>query len=298
MKIALMFSGQGSQYPEMGVDFITSDLIEVFEKIYGYNPLDALKNNNGELSQTLYVQPLMILCEIAILKAYKEKYKFDGVLGFSLGEFSAYYASGVLSLEDVFKIVKHRSIFMQEEALKTKGAMAAVLNLDPSKIQELIRNGFDGVQIANYNSKTQVVISGSVDSIDKMTPILLEKGAKRVIKLNVAGAFHSKMMENAGSNLYEKIKEYKSMNMDIPIYLNTTAKPLTSILDVHKEIRKQVSNSVLFYQTIENMINDGYDCFIEIGPGTVLSNLVKKNYDALVFNLDKKTDLNNLEGVL
>lgn len=301
MKTAIMFSGQGSQYANMGLDVLSKDKDKVLlaNEILGFDVIAALKNENEELSNTKYTQPLMVLVSILLFDSFREKNDYDFLLGFSLGEYSALYAAGIYSFSDILKIVKYRSEIMEEAASKNPGKMAAVINFDYEILNEVvndINNNEDKiVTIANYNSKKQLVISGNNLGVDLTIEKLKELGARRVIPLNVSGGFHSILMKDASNLLYDYLKGFNKNPNQKPLYLNTTANALV-FDDLEKELKRQMYQSVKFYQTIENLINEGVLRFIEIGPGKVLKNLVQKNYDNLeVLNIENINDLKSLE---
>src|SRR5690554_664571 len=301
MKTAIMFSGQGSQYANMGLDVLSKDKDKVLlaNEILGFDVIAALKNENEELSNTKYSQTLMVLVSILLFDSFREKNDYDFLLGFSLGEYSALYAAGIYSFSDILKIVKYRSEIMEEAASKNPGKMAAVINFDYEILNEVvndINNNEDKiVTIANYNSKKQLVISGNNLGVDLTIEKLKELGARRVIPLNVSGGFHSILMKDASNLLYDYLKGFNKNPNQKPLYLNTTANALV-FDDLEKELKRQMYQSVKFYQTIENLINEGVLRFIEIGPGKVLKNLVQKNYDNLeVLNIENINDLKSLE---
>src|SRR5690554_3781502 len=303
MKTAIMFSGQGSQYANMGLDVLSldknKDKVLLANEILGFDVIAALKNENEELSNTKYTQPLMVLVSILLFDSFREKNDYDFLLGFSLGEYSALYAAGIYSFSDILKIVKYRSEIMEEAASKNPGKMAAVINFDYEILNEVvndINNNEDKiVTIANYNSKKQLVISGNNLGVDLTIEKLKELGARRVIPLNVSGGFHSILMKDASNLLYDYLKGFNKNPNQKPLYLNTTANALV-FDDLEKELKRQMYQSVKFYQTIENLINEGVLRFIEIGPGKVLKNLVQKNYDNLeVLNIENINDLKSLE---
>jgi [acyl-carrier-protein] S-malonyltransferase len=306
MKLGLVFSGQGSQYQGMAIDLIESNpefygLINQANEILGYDILKILRGENQELSQTLYVQPAILMHSILAFSAFKKlNVRPSGVLGFSLGEYSALYASDVFCLIDIIGLIKKRAELMQEATIKYPGKMAAILNADLNIIKEAIhlasKNGV--VDIANYNSPVQHVISGESACVDFVIQYLKEQGVKRVIELSVSGAFHSKLMRESGDLLYQYLKKLEVKPPTYPIYLNSTAKPLV-FEELFNEMKKQIQSSVYFEQSIINMKNDGFTHFIEIGPGKVLTGLIKKIDPLLeVFNLEKQSDLNILEGWL
>lgn len=303
MKTAIMFSGQGSQYPLMGIELVKLEKninkIKKAEEILNFKIEDVLKNKNNELSQTKYVQPLMVLVSILLYDEFIINNKVDGLLGFSLGEYSALYASGIYDFETIIKLVKVRSELMEEASDLNPGKMVAVLNFDLTKLEEIvnsINNNEDSiVTIANYNSKSQLVISGNDKGVNKVVDILKTLNVRRVIPLKVSGGFHSKLMFDSSEKLHKYLLTLNKNDNNIPLYLNTTANKL-NINELENELKKQMYSPVLFYQSIEQMIKDGYTNFIEIGPGKVLSNLVKRNYKNInVSNIDNYNDLKKWE---
>ncbi|CCV64670.1 Malonyl CoA-(acyl-carrier-protein) transacylase [Alteracholeplasma palmae J233] len=300
MKKAIVFSGQGSQFTNMGKEFLTSHMVEIANKVLGYDVLEILENKNNELNDTYYTQPMIALVSIAIYDKCKAYIDADAFLGFSLGEYVALYASGIYDFETILKIVKKRSELMQKASVGNKGKMAAVINLD----ETIIKNICDSISeqlnevlvIANYNSKNQIVISGTYDAIELASQKLKEAGAKRVITLNVSGAFHSPLMKQAGKELKEYLSRIPQITTTKSVYLNTTAMPLNQN-ELLERLEEQIQSPVYFYQSIEQMIKDGYTHFIEMGPGTVLSQLIKKNYpEVMVNNIEKIEDFINLRG--
>lgn len=301
MKVALMFSGQGSQYPNMGLDFFEANLDKVkkAEAILGFDVLEALKNENDELKKTSYTQLLMTLMMTLIYDEIKDLVKVSGTLGFSLGEYSALYAAGIYDFETLLKLVLYRSSLMDEASRNYPGKMVAVLNANVSDLENIVSNLSSNyiITIANYNAKGQHVLSGEEKAIDLAIEAVKSLGVRRVVPLNVSGGFHSLLMDDASKKLNAYLKTLNKMEPHIPLYLNTTAKPLT-INQLESELTKQIKSPVLFYQTIEQMINDGFTHFIEIGPGNVLTNLVKRNYDVNVINIENREDFKKLEEFL
>ena len=305
-KLALVFAGQGSQYQGMGLDYIeNSPLFKEKEltasKILGFNIKDVLQSDDGKLNETKYAQPLILFSSILGYETFKTlNVEPDAVLGFSLGEYSALYASNIFTFENIMKIISKRSLFMQECAIQNPGKMAAILGLTKEVVDDVCKVASrDGVVIsANYNSPIQVVISGENNALYKAMELAKEMGAKRVVELNVSGAFHSPLMHHAAEELYQYLNSIDYQEPKYPIYMNTTAKPLES-KNLYQEMKKQIESPVYFEQSIKNMIEDGITHFIEIGPGKVLSGLIKKiDINCEVTNLDKFADLDNLKGWL
>jgi len=305
-KLGLVFSGQGSQYAGMGLDFIElNPLLKEKEllasKLLGYDVRDVLTSTDGRLNETRYTQPMILLSTIFAFETFKLlNVKVDLVTGFSLGEYSAFYASEIFNFEQVIQLIDQRSRFMQECALQHPGKMAAILGLPSSEVEIICKEvTSEGIVLcANYNSPIQTVISGDEKAVMKAIELSKQKGAKRAVELNVSGAFHSPLMKDAGDQLYHYVKMIPYQDPIYPVYLNTTAEPL-DINDLYQAMKKQIQSPVYFEQTINNMKQKGVTHFIEIGPGTVLSGLIKKiDINIEVTNLNKATDLELLKGWL
>ncbi|MBD5106330.1 MAG: ACP S-malonyltransferase [Lachnospiraceae bacterium] len=303
-KIAFMFPGQGAQYVGMGKDFYDTIPLcrEVFEKAGKASGLDVEKlcfEENEQINITEYTQIAMLAAEVAMLKALEEKgIKPDVTGGLSLGEYGALVASGVMSEEDVFKVVRKRGIYMQE-AVPTGGAMVAVLGLDTKVIEETC-DSIDGmVTIANYNCPGQIVITGEEKAVKEAMDKLTEAGAKRCVPLKVSGPFHSPLLTGAGEKLAKELEEVTIQDIAIPYIANVTADYVTSKEEVKPLLQKQVSSSVKWQQTIELMIKDGVTTFIEIGPGKTLTGFMRKiNRDVQVLNVEKVEDLEKVVEAL
>lgn len=303
-KIAFMFPGQGAQYVGMGKDFYDTIPLcrEVFEKASKASGLDVEKlcfEENEQINITEYTQIAMLAAEVAMLKALEEKgIKPDVTGGLSLGEYGALVASGVMSEEDVFKVVRKRGIYMQE-AVPTGGAMVAVLGLDTKVIEEIC-DSIDGmVTIANYNCPGQIVITGEEKAVKEAMEKLTEAGAKRCVPLKVSGPFHSPLLTGAGEKLAKELEEVTIGDIAIPYIANVTADYVASKEEVKPLLQKQVSSSVKWQQTIELMIKDGVTTFIEIGPGKTLTGFMRKiNRDVQVLNVEKVEDLEKVVEAL
>jgi [acyl-carrier-protein] S-malonyltransferase len=304
-KLGIVFAGQGSQYIGMGLDFAshnkeTGSKLNLASQILGYDAHKLLASDQGEMNQTIYTQPLMLLSTIFAFDELKKlNVDISGVLGFSLGEYSAFYAAEVFSFEQLLTIVKHRALYMDQCASDKPGKMAAIIGLNASDVSDICESINEGIlTCANYNSPIQTVISGEEKAVLLACEKCKEKGAKRAMVLNVSGAFHSPLMEEAGKKLSHFIKDIDYHNPKYPIYMNTTASPL-DVSSLKNEMEKQIYSPVLFTQSIEEMVKDGFTHFIEVGPGTVLSGLIKKiNVNLEVANLSKLEDLEHLKGWL
>lgn len=296
-KTAFIFPGQGAQYPGMGKDFYNS--FEESRWIYdlagtaaGLDVKELCFEENDRLNITEYTQIAMLATEVAILKAAMAKgLKADVCAGLSLGEYGALAAAEVMAPVDLFKIIRKRGIFMQE-AYPVGGAMTAVLGMEADKIEEICEQTEGIVSIANYNCPGQIVITGEKDAVDRASEKLKNEGAKRCIPLNVSGPFHSKLLENAGEKLGNELRGINIKNPVIPYICNVDAAYVTDSSRIKELLAKQVSSPVRWQQSVELMIKDGVDTFIEIGPGKTLSGFIRKTDKSVrTFNIDTTEDL-------
>lgn len=296
-KTAFMFPGQGAQYIGMGKEFydVFPMCREIFEKAGKAAGLDVVSlcfEENEQIHITEYTQIAMVTVEVAILKALEEKgIKADVAAGLSLGEYGALVASGALAMEDAFALVRKRGIYMQE-AVPEGGAMTAVLGLDTDTIEKICEDTEGIVSVANYNCPGQTVITGEAAAVLTAAEKCGQAGAKRCIPLKVSGPFHSPMLAGAGEKLGKELEHVEIHPISIPYIANVTADYVTDAKDVKPLLKKQVSSSVKWQQTIERMIADGVDTFIEIGPGKTLSGFMRKiNREVRVYNVEKPADL-------
>ena len=296
-RIAFIFPGQGAQYCGMGKDFYeqTETGRKVFDRaseLLGFSVPELCFTENDRLDITEYTQAAMVTTSIAMMDVLKEHgVKPDVTAGLSLGEYCALAAASVMSKDDAITTVRQRGILMQEAVPAGVGAMAAILALDAAKIEEVL-GGIEDVQIANYNCPGQIVISGKKEAVEKANEALLAAGAKRAIMLNVSGPFHSDMLQGAGEKLGAVLEGVAIHQPAIPYVANVTASYVTSADEVKPLLEKQVSSSVRWQQSVETMIADGVDTFIEIGPGWTLAGFMKKiSRDVKVFNIEKLEDV-------
>lgn len=300
-KIAFIFPGQGAQTCGMGKDFYehTETGRKVFDKatkLLGFSVPELCFEPNDRLDITEYTQAAMVTASIAMMKVLEENgVKPDVAAGLSLGEYCALAAAGVMSEEDAITTVRQRGIFMQEEVPAGEGAMAAILALDAAVIEEVTAD-MDGVWIANYNCPGQIVISGRLEAVAQAAEQLKAAGAKRVLPLNVSGPFHSALLKEAGEKLGKFLENVKISDPVIPYAANVTAEYVTRAEEVKPLLERQVYSSVKWQQSVERMIADGVDRFVEIGPGKTLTGFVKKiSRDVKAVNIEKLDDLEKLK---
>jgi len=259
---------------------LSEDSKALFEKandILGFRITDTMFSGTDEdLKQTKVTQPAIFLHSVILAKALGERFQPAMVAGHSLGEFSALVAAGALSFEDGLKLVSQRANAMQKACEAEPSTMAAILGLDDETVEKICAQVEDVVVPANYNCPGQLVISGTVEGIDKACALLTEAGAKRALKLNVGGAFHSPLMEPAKLELQRAIEATEFSTPICPIYQNVDAKAYTDPAQIKANLIAQLTGAVRWTQTVEHMLADGADTFVEVGPGNVLQGLVKK----------------------
>ena len=282
MRKAYLFPGQGAQCVGMGKDLYehseeTKFLFEQANEILGFRITDTMFNGTDEeLKQTKVTQPAIFLHSVILAKALGRAFTPDMVAGHSLGEFSALVAAGALGYEDGLRLVAARANAMQKATEIQPSAMAAILGLDDFTVEDVCQRVSEVVVPANYNCPGQLVISGTVAGVDKACELLLDAGARRALKLNVGGAFHSPLMEAAKVELQAAIESVKVSEPVCPIYQNVDAKAYTDPDAIKHNLIEQLTGPVRWTQTIIHMIEDGASSFTEVGPGNVLQGLVKK----------------------
>ena len=279
---AYVFPGQGAQFPGMGKDLYeaSADAKQMFEKaneILGFSITDIMFGEDAEaLKQTKVTQPAIFLHSVILAEVLGDSFKPKMVAGHSLGEFSALVTAGYLSFEDGLKLVSQRAIAMQKACEQNPSTMAAVLGLENEVVEQICSSIDEVVVPANYNCPGQLVISGSNEGIDIACKKLTEAGARRALKLPVGGAFHSPLMEPARAELESAIDATNFKEGICPIYQNVTATAIANPEEIKENLKKQLTASVLWTQTMQQMIVDGLSSVTEVGPGKVLQGLFKK----------------------
>lgn len=296
---AFLFPGQGSQYVGMASDLFDQS-VEAKEIILMANDILGIDLSyimfNGpidELKQTEFTQPAIFLHSIVLASIIRTIYP-NGAAGHSLGEYSALVAAGAMQFQEAMQVVRTRGQGMQQAGIDNPGTMAAIIGLEAEKVEEICKKASkEGiVQCANFNSPGQVVISGSVNGVHKGMELCKSGGAKMVKELVVSGAFHSPLMSSAKEKLTGALNEAHLYDARFPVYANVTAKPVTSKDEIKKLLINQVLSPVRWEETINNMINDGYDEFYEVGPGKVLQGLLKRiNPDIKCITIDKFSEV-------
>lgn len=303
-KIAFIYPGQGAQVCGMGQEFyeqteIGKQVFDLATGLLGFSVPELCFTENDRLDITEYTQAAMVTTSIAMTKVLESKgVKPDVTAGLSLGEYCALYAAGVMSEADAIATVRQRGILMQEAVPVGQGAMAAILAMDAATIETVIAD-IEGVQIANYNCPGQIVISGKKEAVETACEKLKEAGAKRAIMLNVSGPFHSRMLTGAGEKLGKVLEQVEVHTPVIPYVANVTAAYVMDAAEVKPLLTRQVSSSVRWQQSVEAMLKDGVDTFIEIGPGKTLAGFMKKiDRTVTVLNIEKLEDVDRVAEAL
>ena len=293
-KVAFVYPGQGTQYVGMGKELYEKNkrAKELFDKIFNSLDIDLKKvmfeGPEDLLKRTDYTQPAIVSLSLVLTELLKEKgIEPDYVAGHSVGEFAAFGGANYLSIEDAVKLVAARGRIMREVAEKVNGSMAAVLGMNAEKIKEILKSVDGVVEAVNFNEPNQTVIAGSKEAVEKACVVLKEAGAKRAIPLAVSGPFHSSLMKEAGEKLKEEAQKYTFSIGKVKIVANTTAELLESDSEVKDEIYRQSFGPVKWVDTINKLKSLGVTKIYEIGPGKVLSGLIKK--------IDKEIEVENIE---
>ena len=303
-KIAYIFPGQGAQKAGMGKDFYENCALsrEIYEKssqLLGFSMEELCFEENDRLDITEYTQAALVTTSVAMLAQIEEMgYTPDVTAGLSLGEYCALVSCKAMTFEDAVKVVRQRGILMQEAVPLGQGAMAAVLGMTAEQIDQVV-DPIDGVEVANYNCPGQIVISGKTDAVQTACQALKEAGAKRTVPLKVSGPFHSSMLACAGKKLGEVLEPVVLTEHSIPYVTNVTASYVEGTEEIKDLLVRQVSSSVRWQQSVENMIAAGVDRFVEIGPGKTLASFVKKiSREVSVYNVNTWESLEGLKEYL
>ena len=303
-KTAFIFPGQGAQAAGMGKDFYEAypKAAEIYDMASDLLKLDMKAlcfEENDKLDLTEYTQAALVTTCLAMEKVLEEAgVKPDITAGLSLGEYCAIHAAGGMSAADAIRTVRERGILMQDTVPAGEGGMAAVLGMEAAAIEEGL-HGIEGVWIANYNCPGQIVITGRKAAVEKASQVLKEKGARRVLPLNVSGPFHSPMLEPAGEKLLETLNQVEFTPLQIPYVTNVTAEPVTDIRLTKELLKQQVSSSVRWQQSMEYMLANGVDTFVEIGPGKTLTGFLRKiDRSAVVYQVGTCGDMEKAASAL
>lgn len=302
-KTAFLFPGQGAQKTGMGQDFYEKfpSAREIFDQASQWLSLDMKAlcfEKNDRLNLTEYTQAALVTTCLAMEKVVEEYgLRPDVTAGLSLGEYCAIAVSGGMSVQDAITTVRKRGILMEQAVPAGEGSMAAVMGMDADKIQAVL--GGMKAEIANYNCPGQIVITGPKAAVEEASVKLKEAGARRVLPLTVSGPFHSSMLQNAGKELEKELSKVEFSSLKIPYVTNVTAQYVTDFKETKDLLAKQISSSVRWQQSVEKMLEDGVDTFVEIGPGKTLTGFMKKIApDAKAYNIQKVEDLELLPEIM
>lgn len=303
-KIAFIYPGQGAQKSFMGQDFYNmypkcAEVFDKAEEALDVSVKDLCFRENPLLDQTQYTQPAMVTTCLGITAVLNDMGIYpDMTAGLSLGEYAAIAAAGGMDYVDAVRLVRQRGVYMEEAVPAGKGAMTAVLGMEAEAIEKVLEE-FEDVYIANYNCPGQIVITGMKEGVEAASVKLTEAGAKRCIPLVVSGPFHSVYLKEAGAKLREYMADVTFNELQVPYITNVTATYVSDKDDIAPLLEKQVCSSVRWQQSVETMIADGVDTFIEIGPGKTLAGFIKKiDRDVKVINVSCVEDLENLKTLI
>lgn len=303
-KIAFVYPGQGVQLVGMGKDFydnspVAREIYEEADKVLDFDIKHICFEENQEINNTEYTQAALVTTYLAMTKEIESRGIYPNVTaGLSLGEYAAIAVAGGMSDADAIKLVRQRGILMNRAVPEGEGTMAAVLGLDAYEIDKVVSE-IEGASVANYNCPGQIVITGKKQSVLNAMKKLEEAGARRTIELNVSGPFHSKFLKEAGEQLGEEFKSVKLNKLKIPYVTNVTAQYVYDIEETKELLIKQVYSSVKWEQSVRNMIADGVDLFVEIGPGKTIAGFLRKTDKTVkCINISKYEDLEKSDNIL
>jgi len=298
--VALIFPGQGAQKVGMGLEFYQSSaeakaLFDTADQICPNLTQVMFEGPEEQLTSTAYCQPAILTMSMAALKAFQAHDKYKGInvkltAGLSLGEYSALVAAGTLNFTDALRLVQKRAAFMEEATRENQGAMAAVIDFDQSKLEDICKA--EGIQIANYNSNNQVVVTGLKTKVDKAIEAIKSAGGEKVVPLAVSGAFHSSLMASAASKFAVVLNDVTIAPSLIAVLSNVNAQPHHNAVEIRANLVRQITASVQWVKCVEYIVSQGITDCIEIGPGRVLKGLIRRINPAVnVVNIEKPADI-------
>lgn len=306
MKTVFMFSGQGAQYAGMGKELyrnyaVAKDIFDRADQVLGYSIRDICFEDERKLGETEYAQPAILTMSIAAMKVLEEQgVRADMTAGLSLGEYSAYVASGAMDFEEAVALVQKRGKYMAEAVPSGEGAMYAIIGLDQELVEESCREAEDAglglAMPANYNAPGQIVIAGKTESVAKAAEIAKEKGAKLAVKLKVSGPFHTPLLQPASERLKTELEKMCISEMEIPVYTNVNAEIVPAKEDIIPILIRQICCPVRWESIIRNMNTAGADTYIELGPGKALTGFVKRTLKGV--NILHVEDLSSLDKTM
>ena len=302
MRTVFMFSGQGAQYAGMGKELyqkysVAKNVFDCADDVLGYSIKEICFQDEAKLGETEFAQPAILTMSIAALEVLKEQgVRAEMAAGLSLGEYSAYVASGAMDFEEAVALVQKRGKFMAEAVPSGEGAMYAIIGLDTELVEEAckeaVQEGLGLAVPANYNAPGQIVIAGAAKAVEKAAALAKEKGAKMAVRLKVSGPFHTKMLQPAADRLGPELEKMHISPMKIPVFTNVDAKEVASEKDIIPILTKQICCPVRFSDIIQNMHEKGADTFIELGPGKALCGFVKRTLKGVtILNVEDESSL-------
>lgn len=302
MRTVFMFSGQGAQYAGMGKELyqkysVAKKVFDCADDVLGYSIKEICFQDEAKLGETEFAQPAILTLSIAALEVLKEQgVRAEMAAGLSLGEYSAYVASGAMDFEEAVALVQKRGKFMAEAVPSGEGAMYAIIGLDTELVEEAckeaVQEGLGLAVPANYNAPGQIVIAGAAKAVEKAAALAKEKGAKMAVRLKVSGPFHTKMLQPAADRLGPELEKMHISPMKIPVFTNVDAKEVASEKDIIPILTKQICCPVRFSDIIQNMHEKGADTFIELGPGKALCGFVKRTLKGVtILNVEDESSL-------